>query len=209
MIRSPGIRVGVRAVAAGARATSAAVLNRPNPIYSKSLTLYCRQPAQGAMRHGSRSWSKAISTGCPGLSRPGSGGGGVVRDALTPAQAQQFVGSQPGRAQLRPGAAGQGATAKSCEMLVAEGFEVNVAILPSGEDPDTYVRKHGPNGYGERLRTSRPYLEFLLDRAAAGHNLNTDEGRVKFLSEMLPIAGRIPDLTVATALPTASRTRRA
>jgi DNA primase len=71
-----------------------------------------------------------------------------------------------------------------------------VAILPAGEDPDTYVRKHGRQGYGERLRQSRPYLEYLLDRAAAGHNLNTDEGRVKFLSEMLPIAGRIPDLTV-------------
>ena len=31
---------------------------------------------------------------------------------------------------------------------------------------------------------------------AAGHNLNTDEGRVKFLGEMLPIAGRIPDATM-------------
>jgi DNA primase len=81
-------------------------------------------------------------------------------------------------------------------MLVAEGFEVNVAILPAGEDPDTFVRKHGRQEYGERLRQSRPYLEFLLDRAAAGHNLNSDEGRVKFLSEMLPVAGRIPDLTV-------------
>jgi DNA primase len=95
-----------------------------------------------------------------------------------------------------PDAAGQGATAKSCEMLVAEGFEANVAILPAGEDPDTYIRTHGPQAYGERLRASRPYLEFLLDRAAAGHNLNTDEGRVRFLSEMLPIAGRIPDVTV-------------
>jgi DNA primase len=95
-----------------------------------------------------------------------------------------------------PDAAGQGAAAKSCELLVAEGFEVNVAILPSGEDPDTYIRKHRPEGYRERLSQSRPYLEYLLDRAAAGHNLNTDEGRVKFLSEMLPIAGRIPDLTV-------------
>jgi DNA primase len=34
---------------------------------------------------------------------------------------------------------------------------------------------------------------YLLDRAAAGHNLNTDEGRVNFFNEMLPVAGRIPD----------------
>ena len=53
--------------------------------------------------------------------------------ALTPAQAQQLR-RFTGRVVLSfdPDAAGQGATAKSCEMLVAEGFEVNVAILPAG-----------------------------------------------------------------------------
>jgi DNA primase len=38
-----------------------------------------------------------------------------------------------------------------------------------------------------------PYLEYLLDRAAAHHNLNTDEGRVQFLADLVPVAGRIPD----------------
>jgi DNA primase len=117
--------------------------------------------------------------------------------ALTPAQAQQlrrFTGKVV--LSFDPDAAGQGAAAKSCEMLVSEGFDVNVAVLPAGEDPDTYVRKHGHAGYRERLKTSTPYLEFLLDRAAGGHNLNTDEGRVKFLNEMLPVASRIPDMTV-------------
>jgi DNA primase len=92
-----------------------------------------------------------------------------------------------------PDAAGQGATAKSCEMLVAEGFEVNVALLPQGQDPDTFVRTHGGAAYASRLKQSQPYLEFLLDRAAAGFDLNTEEGRVKFLAQMLPVAGRIPD----------------
>jgi DNA primase len=78
-------------------------------------------------------------------------------------------------------------------MLVAERFEVNVAILPRGEDPDTYVQRNGRQAYADRLRQSKPYLEYLLERAAAGHNLNTDEGRVRFLTEMLPVAGRIPD----------------
>ena len=92
-----------------------------------------------------------------------------------------------------PDAAGQGAAARSCELLVAEGFEVNVAILPAGEDPDTFVRKHGAEGYADRLRTSRPYLEFLLDRAAAGHDFTKDEQRRQFLSSMLTVAARIPD----------------
>jgi DNA primase len=117
--------------------------------------------------------------------------------ALTPQQAQQlrrFTAKVV--LSFDPDAAGQGAAAKSCEMLVAEGFGVNVAILPAGDDPDTFVRKKGGQAYGERLQQSQPYLVYLLDRAAAGHNLNTDEGRVNFLNEILPVASRIPDVAM-------------
>ncbi len=51
-----------------------------------------------------------------------------------------------------PDAAGEGAAARSCELLVAEGFEVNVAGLDQGEDPDTFIRKKGADQYRERLR---------------------------------------------------------
>ena len=58
--------------------------------------------------------------------------------ALTPAQAQllrRFTSKV--MLSFDPDAAGQGAAARSCELLVAEGFEVNVAVLPAGEDPDS------------------------------------------------------------------------
>ncbi len=42
-----------------------------------------------------------------------------------------------------PDAAGQGAAVRSCELLVSEGFDVNVVVLDKGEDPDTFIRKHG------------------------------------------------------------------
>jgi DNA primase len=114
--------------------------------------------------------------------------------ALTPQQAQQLRRfTNKVVLSFDPDAAGQGAAAKSCEMLVAEGFAVNVAVLPTGDDPDTFVRKTGATGYAERLEHSTPYLEYLLDRAAANHDLNTDEGRVKFLGDLIPVAGRIPD----------------
>jgi DNA primase len=92
-----------------------------------------------------------------------------------------------------PDAAGQGAAARSCELLVSAGFDVNVAVLPPGDDPDGFVRKRGREAYLALLRSSRPWLEYLLDRAAAGHDLGTDEGRRSFLNEMLAVAARIPD----------------
>jgi DNA primase len=116
--------------------------------------------------------------------------------ALTPAQAQQlrrFTGKVV--LSFDPDAAGQGAAEKSCELLVAEGLEVNVAVLPPGEDPDVHIRKHGRPGYAARLRSSRPYLEYLLDRGAARHNLRNTEGRARFVAEVLPVIERIPDRT--------------
>ena len=66
-----------------------------------------------------------------------------------------------------PDAAGQGAAVRSCELLVSEGFDVNVVMLNPGEDPDTFIRKNGADGYRERLKASRPYLEYLLERASS------------------------------------------
>jgi DNA primase len=94
-----------------------------------------------------------------------------------------------------PDAAGLGAAARSCELLVAEGFEVNVVVLDKGDDPDTFIRRHGGDAYRARLRTSRPYLEYLLDQAAEGVDFRQDEGRRQFLGKMLAVAARIPEAT--------------
>jgi DNA primase len=45
------------------------------------------------------------------------------------------------------------------------------------------------------LRQSKPYLEYLLDRAAMQHNLRTPEGRARFVDDVLPVVDRIPDRT--------------
>jgi DNA primase len=174
-------------------------LNSPEtPIYSKGRTLYGLNLAKGAIRQGK--FAVMVEGYFDFAQVYQAGVQAVVAScgtALTPQQAQQLRRfTDKIVLSFDPDAAGQGATAKSCELLVAEGFEVNVAILPPGEDPDTFIRRHGADAYAERLRQSRPYLEYMLDRVAAGHNLRTDEGRVKFLGEMLPIAARIPDVTM-------------
>src|SRR6185312_6260655 len=66
-------------------------------------------------------------------------------------------------------------------------------VLDKGEDPDTFIRKKGAGAYRERLRHSRPYLEYLLDQAAAGVDLEHGDKRREFLNKMLAVAARIPD----------------
>jgi len=190
-------------IAFGGRAVDAdqqpKYLNSPEtPIYSKGRTLYGLNLSKNAIRNGKFA---VLVEGYFDFAQVYQAGFQAVvascGTALTPQHSQQLRRfTSKVVLSFDPDTAGQGATAKSCEILVAEGFEVNVAILPPSEDPDTFVRRQGRQGYRELLEQSRPYLEYLLDRVAAGHNLNTDEGRVKFLGEMLPIAGRIPDASM-------------
>jgi DNA primase len=173
-------------------------LNSPEtPIYSKGRTLYGLNLAKGAIRQrgfavlveGYFDFAQVYQAGIqPVVASCGT--------ALTPQQAQQlrrFTGKVV--LSFDPDAAGQAAATKSCEMLVAEGFEVNVASLPAGDDPDSFVRKHGGDAYGERLRRSQPYLDYMLDRLAASFNLRSSEGRASFVDAALPVLDRIPDRT--------------
>jgi DNA primase len=171
-------------------------LNSPEtPIYVKGRTLYGLNLSKSAIRRvkyavlveGYFDWARAYEAGITNV--VASSG-----TALTPAQARllrRFAGKVV--LSFDPDAAGQGAAARSSELLVSEGFQVNVALLPAGDDPDTYIRKHGAAAYQEQLRASRPYLDYLLDRSAAAEDLSRDEGRRTFLTAMLGVAARIPD----------------
>ena len=45
------------------------------------------------------------------------------------------------------------------------------------------------------MRGSQPYLEYVVRHVAAKHNLNSAEGRVKFVEETTGFANRVPDRT--------------
>jgi DNA primase len=171
-------------------------LNSPEtPIYSKGRTLYGLHLTKAAIRRlgyavlveGYFDFAQLVHAGIePVLASCGT--------ALTAQQAQllrRFASKVI--LSFDPDAAGQTAASRSCELLVAEGFEVNVAVLPQGADPDGFIRKYGKEAYAEQLRTSRRYLEYLLDRAAEGQNFEIDENRRDFLVRMLSVAARIPD----------------
>ncbi len=60
-------------------------------------------------------------------------------------------------------AAGRAATAKSVDLLIAEGLEARIVALPSGEDPDSYVRANGGEAFRARLAESPNWVQFKLD----------------------------------------------
>jgi len=173
-------------------------LNSPEtPIYSKGRTLYGLNLSKAAIRQGG--FAVLVEGYFDFAQVYQSGFQAVVAScgtALTPQQGQ-YLRRFCGKVILSfdPDAAGQGAAAKSCEMLVTEGFEVNVVTLPEGGDPDTFVRRQGGQAYLAELKRSTPYLEYLLSETARRHDLNVPEERARFVDEALPIVNRIPDRT--------------
>ena len=171
-------------------------LNSPEtPIYSKGRTLYGLNFSKAAIRklgyvvivEGYFDYAQVFQTqAAPVVASCGT--------ALTSAQAQ-LIKRFTSRVVLSfdPDAAGQGAAVRSCELLVSEGFNVNVLALNKGEDPDTFIRRNGADAYRDRLKSSQPYLEYLLDQAAEGVDFTQDESRRQYLNKMLTVAARIPD----------------
>lgn len=60
--------------------------------------------------------------------------------------------------------AGQAATAKSIDILIAAGCNARIVALPAGQDPDTYVRAHGHDGFAAMLTAALPWVQFKIDR---------------------------------------------
>ncbi|HEY2431493.1 MAG TPA: DNA primase [Vicinamibacterales bacterium] len=187
------IAFGGRAMEAGQEPK---YLNSPEtPIYVKGRTLYglnWSKPAIARLKfavlvEGYFDWAQAWQAGIQNVV---ASSGTALKSAqvkLLQRYASKVVLS------FDPDAAGQKAAAETSELFVTEGFQVNVAVLPAGDDPDNYIRKQGAAAYQEQLRASRQYLDYLLDRSAAAENLSTDEGRRSFLGKMLAVAARIPD----------------
>jgi DNA primase len=171
-------------------------LNSPEtPVYTKGRTLYGLEVTKGAIRKHNYS---VLVEGYFDLAQVWQSGiqpvVALCGTALTPSQAKTLKRfTTKVVLSLDPDAAGQGAASRSSELLVTEGFHVNVALLPEGSDPDTFIRRAGGRAYAERLTSSVPYLDFLLDRAVAGADLSRPEGRRLFLSRMLEVAATIPD----------------
>jgi DNA primase len=63
---------------------------------------------------------------------------------------------------------------------------IKFLFLPDGEDPDTYVRKHGKDKFEELVGSAQTLSGFLLVELRAQFDLETPEGRSGFLSAAKP-----------------------
>jgi DNA primase len=70
-------------------------------------------------------------------------------------------------------AAGQAATLRGMRNLRNEGLEVQVAVLPPGEDPDSLIRTKGAAVLEKLLSEAVPFHRFYLETLLGEHDLRT------------------------------------
>lgn len=65
--------------------------------------------------------------------------------------------------------AGYSAAEKSFKILSPAGLVVKVARLPKGEDPDSMIRKHGPDAFREAVSKAVDFLDFQIQHKKSVH----------------------------------------
>ena len=99
-----------------------------------------------------------------------------------------------------PDTAGAKAAERTIGLLVEEEFNIKVLTLDQGFDPDLYIRRKGKDAYGEALRGSQKYFDYLIERARTHFPVRSAEGKVKAVNFLLPHIQRVPSRIVRDEL---------
>ncbi len=92
-----------------------------------------------------------------------------------------------------PDSAGLAATQRSLDLFLEGDYRVKVLKLPSGQDPDVFVRTAGAEEYRNRAKESVPYLEFVLEAAIQKQgSLDDPKKKVQVVNTVLPYLAKLP-----------------
>jgi DNA primase len=214
-----------RVVAFGGRAfgdEQPKYLNSPEtPLYTKGNLLYAADLARDGIRERKRALLVEGYVDCLMAHQYGfTETVAALGTAFTPAQlgvlrryAEEVVTFFDGDA------AGQRAAERAAELLDAgEGgaswavnrsgafdgagaLRLKVALLPAGEDPDTFLRTRGAPAFAERIEASRSLLGYAVDRAIADPDGGTGpRARAGAFARVALMLAKVTDADEAAAL---------
>jgi DNA primase len=88
--------------------------------------------------------------------------------------------------------AGRAAAIRAFDVVAPSGRPARVAILPSGEDPDSLLRSGGPDALGSLLEGAVEMGRFVI-RQAASRAGDSDGRKVESMRGLWKVLGRVPD----------------
>jgi len=169
-------------------------VNSPeSPVYKKGRVLYGLFEARDAMR---REKHVILVEGYFDLLRCFDEGLENVLatcgTALTPNQAKLIRRYVPEVVVVFDGdAAGVRAALRGIAVLSGAGLAVRALLLPDGQDPDDFIRQHGPDAFRSLVSEALDFVTFYVRGNA--QRLDTIEGRTEVAQEIFTTLANITD----------------
>lgn len=169
--------------------------SRENRLYNKSEVLYGTDQARDEIR---KKKSAVLCEGyfdCIGMHQAGvKNAVALCSTALTPGhlallhrlEAKELV------LLLDGDEAGRKAVERLAGAILSAGVSSRVAVLPEGEDPDTYARKVGAEGVQVLLREAKPLTQHLFSTLLPEGALASFEDKMAALERLKPVAAQLP-----------------
>lgn len=88
--------------------------------------------------------------------------------------------------------AGRSAVTRLAPLLLQSGFATRVALLPSGEDPDTFVRKSGADALNDLLNQAANLTEYLFATVLPEGRAGPFEAKMQALTTLKPLVAPMP-----------------
>ena len=88
--------------------------------------------------------------------------------------------------------AGKNAALRHAHLLLPHALESYIITLPEGDDPDTFLLKHGKTGFEKLLESKEPAMDYLVKETIKKYP-DSIQGRMQGLEELLPTLHEISD----------------
>ena len=158
--------------------------SRDTPLFDKGRMLYALDKAREGVRGGAElivveGYMDVIALHAAGF----SGAVAPLGTAFTEAQIEQLWKLAPEPIVCFDGdAAGQRAALRAADRalpILAPGLSLRFAVMPLGDDPDSLVRKRGPEALRDVLRHAKPLSDVVWESEVVGRVLETPEQRAE------------------------------
>ena len=75
--------------------------------------------------------------------------------------------------------------------VMREGLQIRFMFLPQGEDPDSYIRANGQDGFEAELAKSKTFSEYLFENLCANIDTSSIDGRAQLVEQARPLLSQL------------------
>ena len=93
-------------------------------------------------------------------------------------------------------AAGETATLRNLELFLEEDVRIGISRLPTGYDPDSFVREKGIKAFMGLIEKAQTLFDYKLSLLTEKYNKKTLDGKMSIINNMLPTIAKVRNAVV-------------